>query len=315
MIVARSIGEISREKNSVVTVGTFDGVHKAHQEIVREVVHRAKRIGGRSVVITFDPHPKEIVGKFAEPIHLLTTIEERIALLEGLNVDVLLVLKFTLEFSRQSSHEFYERFLVNGTGVNEVVVGYDHKFGSNRQGSTEELVRMGKEFDFSVFTFHPYSVGGEIVSSTHVRHALAAGEVEKAESFLGRAYSLRGTVVKGDGRGRTIGFPTANIAMESAVKMVPANGVYLVGVEIDGKHLFGMMNIGVRPTVTQGLQRTIEIHVLEVDQDMYGSTMTVHFLRRLRSEQRFASLQELVKQLQSDKEISLSLVEEIRKRK
>ena len=315
MIVARSIGELSRETNSVVTVGTFDGVHRAHQEIVREVVHRAKRIGGRSVVITFDPHPKEIVGKFAEPIHLLTTVDERIALLEILNVDVLLIIQFTLEFSQQSSHEFYERFLVHGTGVNEVVVGYDHKFGSNRQGSTEELVRMGKEFDFSVFTFHPYSVDGEIVSSTQVRRALAAGDVIRAEAFLGRPYSFRGRVVKGDGRGRTIGFPTANIALESAIKMVPANGVYFVGVEVGGRQLFGMMNIGVRPTVTQAVERTIEVHILEFRQELYGSALTIRFLRRLRNEHRFASLQELVQQLERDKQISLTYVEEFRKRK
>jgi riboflavin kinase/FMN adenylyltransferase len=240
MIVARSITEIKLEKNSVVTVGTFDGVHRAHQEIVREVVHRARRIEGRSVVVTFDPHPKEVVGKFSVPIHLLTTVDERIALFDALKVDVLLVIRFTVEFSQQRSHEFYERYLVKGTGVSEVVVGYDHKFGSNRQGGTEELVRMGKEFDFSVFTFHPYSVNGEIVSSTQVRRALAAGDVVKAEAFLGRPYSFRGTVVTGDGRGKTIGYPTANIVLESEMKLVPANGVYVVTVELEGENVFGI---------------------------------------------------------------------------
>ena len=315
MIVARSITEIAPDKNSVVTVGTFDGVHRAHQEIVREVVHRARRVQGRSVVVTFDPHPKEVVGKFAEPIHVLTTIDERIALLDALQVDVLLVIKFTLEFSQQSSHEFYERYLVHGTGVSEVVVGYDHKFGSNRQGGTEELVRMGKEFDFSVFTFHPYAVNGEIVSSTQVRRALAAGDVAKAEVFLGRPYSFNGSVVKGDGRGKAIGYPTANIALESNVKMVPANGVYVVIIEIDREKFYGMMNIGVRPTVTQTLQRTIEAHVFDFERDIYGSRLTVHFVHRLRDEQRFASLQELTGQLRRDKEISLQLLENFGQRK
>jgi riboflavin kinase/FMN adenylyltransferase len=169
MIVARAIGELKLERNSVVTV------HLAHQEIVREVVHRAKMKEGRSVVVTFDPHPKEVVGEFKKPIYLLTTVDERIELFEALNVDLLLVIKFTKEFSQQDSREFFERYLVNGTGVSEVVVGYDHKFGTKRQGSTEALVRMGEEFDFSVFAFHPFTVNGEVVSSTLVRTSLTGG--------------------------------------------------------------------------------------------------------------------------------------------
>ena len=301
MIVARSLGELNNERNSVVTVGTFDGVHRAHQEIVREVVHRARMKEGRSVVVTFDPHPKEVVGKFKEPIQLLTTIEERVELLASQNVDILLVLEFTLAFSQQSSREFYERYLVQGTGVSEVVVGYDHMFGRNREGSIEELIQLGQQFDFSVFAIHPYTVHGEVVSSTQVRRAIAEGNVERAKAFLGRDYSLRGTVVKGDERGRTIGYPTANILPESRKKMIPENGVYLVGATLEGVNYFGMMNIGVRPTVSDSNLRTVEVHLLDFSETIYGKNLTVTFLKKLRNEQKFSSLQELVAKLDRDK--------------
>ncbi len=310
MIVARSIDELKREKNSVVTVGTFDGVHLAHQQIVREVVHRARMKEGRSVVITFDPHPKEIVGDKAKPVALLTTLEERIELLRKQSVDLLVVIEFTFEFSRLKSHEFYERYLVNGLGVSEVVVGYDHMFGRNREGTMEDLVRMGREFGFSVIALQQYTVDGEVVSSTQVRHAVEAGSIERAKKFLGYDYPMRGTVVRGDGRGRTIGYPTANIEPESSKKLIPAKGVYLVAVEVDEKKYFGMMNIGVRPTITEGMQRTIEVHVFDFDQDIYGRRPVISFLKRLRDEQKFASLQELISQLGADKATSLKYLAE-----
>lgn len=308
MRVVRSIEEVSKDANSVVTVGTFDGVHLAHQEIIREVVSRARMKKGRSVVVTFDPHPKEVVGRYADPIHLLTTIDERIELLSALQIDVLLILHFTYEFSRQSARTFYERYLVNGTGVSEVVVGYDHMFGRDRQGTIEELVRMGKEFDFSVFALHQYTVKGEVVSSTNVRRALLAGDVEKARAFLGRPYMLQGTVIAGDKRGRSIGFPTANIRPHGTNKLIPARGVYLVDVALEDKQHFGMMNIGVRPTVTDGVQQMIEVHLFEFDRDIYGKALTVRFLKRLRDERKFASTQELATQLDKDKVQSLRLL-------
>ncbi len=311
MRVVRSIEQVSQDANSVVTVGTFDGVHLAHQEIIREVVHRAQMREGRSVVVTFDPHPKEVVGGYAEPIHLLTTMDERIELLRALNIDLLLILHFTYEFSRQSARTFYERYLVNGTGVSEVVVGYDHMFGRDRQGTIEELVRMGKEFDFSVFAFHQYTVRGEVVSSSHVRKALLAGDVEKAHAFLGRPYMVQGTVIAGDKRGKSIGFPTANITPHGTNKLIPARGVYLVGVTLEGEQRYGMMNIGVRPTVTDGVQQTMEVHLFEFDRDIYGKVLTVRFLKRLRDERKFASAEELAAQLDNDRQQSLKLLAEL----
>ncbi|MBI5473721.1 MAG: bifunctional riboflavin kinase/FAD synthetase [Ignavibacteriae bacterium] len=305
MIVARSITEVARETNSVVTVGTFDGVHRAHQEIVREVVLRAKQNAGRSVVITFDPHPKEVVASKRGPVQLLTTIDERIELLNRQQIDLLVIIPFTYEFSQQTSREFYERTVVGRIGVSEVVVGYDHTFGRNREGGIEELVRMGEQQNFSVFALPPFSVDGEIVSSTRVRNALLRGEIEHATTLLGHEYQLSGAVVVGDRRGTTLGYPTANIRPKSDKKLVPANGVYLVGVEVEGRHYHGMMNIGVRPTLTAGLQETIEVHIFDFADDIYGERITVSFLRKLRDEQKFASLQDLVSQLHEDKAQSL----------
>jgi riboflavin kinase/FMN adenylyltransferase len=302
MIVAHSVKEAGRDPGSVVTVGTFDGVHLAHAEIIREVVSRAKMREGRSVVITFDPHPKQVVGPARGSVELLSTIGERVELIGQLGVDVLLVLEFTYAFSRITPEDFYRTYVVNGTGVDEVIVGYDHMFGRDRAAGTNELLTMGKEFDFSVFAVHPFTVEGETVSSTVIRKALGTGDVVRASKFLGRPYSLGGTVVRGDGRGRTIGFPTANIRPVSPSKIVPAHGVYAVGVRMANEAHFGMMNVGFRPTVATVPEATIEVHLFDFDRDIYGEQVAVSFLRRLRDERKFDSLSDLVEQLGRDRE-------------
>lgn len=300
MIVARRLEEAGRDAGSVVTVGTFDGVHRAHAEIIREVVTRARMREGRSVVVSFDPHPKQVVGTGA--VDLLTTIDERVALISALGADVLLLLEFTYAFSRISPEEFYRTYIVEGTGVDEVIVGYDHMFGRDRAAGIDELVRMGKRFGFSVFAVHPFAVGGETVSSTAIRTALARGEVDRAGELLGRPYSLGATVVAGDGRGRTLGFPTANLRPEADLKIVPAEGVYAVAVALGNDERLGMMNIGRRPTVAAGEPRTMEVHLFDFDRDIYGERLVVSFLRRLRDEKKFDSLSDLVRQLARDKE-------------
>jgi riboflavin kinase/FMN adenylyltransferase len=258
------------------------------------------------VVLTFDPHPKEVVpsSKGGE-VRLLSTVEERIAQLELLRVDLLFVIPFTSEFSRLSPRDFYQQYIVHGTGVSEAVVGYDHMFGRNRAAGIDDLMHMGKEFNFSVFAVHPYTVDGEPVSSTRIRRALAAGDLDHARKLLGYPYGLSGKVVQGDRRGMRIGFPTANITPNSLRKMIPARGVYVVGVDLRGKSMYGMMNIGVRPTVSAGLSETMEVHVFGVAGDLYGETLRVQFLKRLRDEKRFGSIQELVDQLSRDREDSM----------
>ena len=308
MIIARRVEEAGRDPGSVVTVGTFDGVHRAHAEIIREVVTRARMREGRSVVVSFDPHPKQVVGAHPESVELLTTIDERVALIRDLGVDVLLLLEFTYAFSRISPEEFYRTFIVEGTGLDEVIVGYDHMFGRDRAAGIDELVKMGKRFGFSVFAVHPFTVAGETVSSTAIRAALGAGAVERAALFLGRPYALEATVVPGDGRGKTLGFPTANLLPVSPLKVVPADGVYAVAVTVGAEERPGMMNIGRRPTVREGEPRTLEVHLLDFDRDIYGTRLTVSFLRRLRDEKKFASLSDLVRQLAEDREEVLRTV-------
>ena len=308
MIIARRVEEAGHDPGSVVTVGTFDGVHRAHAEIIREVVTRARMREGRSVVVSFDPHPKQVVGAHPESVELLTTIDERVALIRDLGVDVLLLLEFTYAFSRISPEEFYRTFIVEGTGLDEVIVGYDHMFGRDRAAGIDELVKMGKRFGFSVFAVHPFTVGGETVSSTAIRAALGAGAVERAALFLGRPYALEATVVPGDGRGKTLGFPTANLLPVSPLKVVPADGVYAVAVTVGAEERPGMMNIGRRPTVREGEPRTLEVHLLDFDRDIYGTRLTVSFLRRLRDEKKFASLSDLVRQLAEDREEVLRTV-------
>jgi riboflavin kinase/FMN adenylyltransferase len=302
MIVVRSVKEVPRDASSVVTVGTFDGVHLAHAEIIREVVSRARMRDGRSIVVTFDPHPKQVVGPPGSRVELLSTIGERLEVIGTMGVDVLLVLEFTYDFSRISPGDFYRGYIVDGTGVDEVIVGYDHMFGRDRTAGIADLVKMGKEFGFSVFAVHPFTVDGETVSSTLIRKALAAGDVERAAKYLGRPYGFSGTVVRGDGRGKTIGFPTANIRPEDASKVIPARGVYSVGIRVGSEKRFGMMNIGVRPTVAAAPEETLEVHLFDFDRDLYGERLTVTFLTRLRDEKKFDSLSDLVLQLGKDRE-------------
>jgi riboflavin kinase/FMN adenylyltransferase len=307
--VFQSLEEISRDKNSVVTVGTFDGVHLAHQAIIREVVNRAKMREGRSVVLTFDPHPKEIVpSPKGGEVRLLTTVQERVAAFASLGIEEVLVIPFTAEFARLSPHQFYQQYVVSGTGVSEVVVGYDHMFGRGRSAGIEELMRMGKEYDFSVFAVHPFTVNGEPVSSTKIRRALAVGDLEHARTLLGYRYGVSGKVVRGDRRGATLGFPTANISPDSLRKTLPAHGVYVVAVGWRGRTYFGMMNIGVRPTVNPTQKVTMEVHLLDFSGDLYGESLRVVFLQRLRDERRFASLEELVAQLQRDRDAARAVV-------
>jgi riboflavin kinase/FMN adenylyltransferase len=314
MIVVRSLAEIIKDTDSVVTVGTFDGVHRAHQEIIREVINRARMKEGRSVIVTFEPYPKEVVGKLQQTIRLLATPDERIELIRKMNIDLLFIINFTYEFSRLSAREFYQRYVVDGIGVSEVVVGYDHMFGRDRVAGIEELVRMGKEFNFSVSAMHAYRVEGEVVSSTQVRNALTAGDVEKAANLLGYSFTLSGTVIRGDRRGKALGYPTANIEPVSNRKVIPGRGVYLVGVLLRGTQWYGMMNIGVRPTVKSGGDVSIEAHVFGLSEDVYGEKVVVTCLRKLRNEQKFDSLEQLTLQLSKDKEASLRFIAEFDKR-
>ncbi len=306
MIVRRSLADVEHDPNSVVTVGTFDGVHLGHQAIVRELVGRAHKRGGRSVVITFEPHPREVVGR--GPVKWLTSIEERIALMDGLALDLLLILEFTYEFSRQTSREFFERYVFRGVGVAEMIVGHDHMFGRDREAGNEELRAMGQELGFAVETLDPTQVRGEVVSSSRIREMLLRGDVATAREFLGRAYSFEGVVVRGDLRGTLLGFPTANVEPSFPNQIIPAEGVYVVEVNGDANRRHGMMNIGIRPTFKTEYRRVIEVHLFDFDGALYGRRLRISPLKRLRPERKFASKEELIAQLHRDREESMKFI-------
>jgi riboflavin kinase/FMN adenylyltransferase len=304
MIVARTLEEIAFDRNSVVTVGTFDGVHRGHVAIIGELTGRARARKARSVVVTFDPHPKEVVG--TGPVYLLASLEERLEAFRALGVDLAFVIAFTYEFSRQTSTEFFERYIVRGVGLSEVIVGHDHMFGRDREAGFEELRALGSKDGFVPSAVEAVTVEGKIVSSSAIRRLLGEGNVDEAGALLGRPYRVRGVVVRGDGRGRTIGIPTANVEQDFARKLIPANGVYAVRVRTMGQERGGMLNIGVRPTFGASGARTMEVHLFSWDADLYGQPIEVEFLKRLRDERTFASPEELIRQLQIDRSESMA---------
>jgi riboflavin kinase/FMN adenylyltransferase len=313
MFVARHLREVEFDRNSVVSVGSFDGVHRAHQEVIHSVVTRAYERGGRSVIVTFDPHPKQVLAPHKDEIRLLSTLEERIEMCADLRVSVVYVIEFTYEFSRRSFREFYDQIIVKGIGVSEVIEGYDHHFGRDREGSIQELVQMGKEFDFSVIAMKPVTVGDEVVSSSAIRKHLLGGNVHRAAELLGRPYQIRGTVRRGDGRGRSLGYPTANLELTDPAKLIPADGVYVTSVRWGDVAYYGMANIGRRPTFTNHGERAVEVHLLGFDGSLYGGHLEVYFLHRLRDEAKFDSTSALVRQMDADKAETLAFVNDYEK--
>lgn len=308
MIIVRSIEEIHFNNNSVITFGTFDGVHRGHQSIIKALVEQAKDNNCRSVLVTFEPHPREVVGK--GPVFLLTTLDERLKIIEQLGVDFVLVFEFTHQFSLQSAHEFYEKYIVNGIGVHKVVVGYDHTLGHDRKSKVDELCKMGLEFGFDVEIIKPVSYENDTISSSKIRNLISKGEVDRAALYLDRYYSIKGKVVEGDRRGAELGFPTANIQEQYMNKLVPADGVYCVAIEFENQKAYGMLNIGVRPTFQVEPKRIIEVNIFNYNGNLYGKDVNVHFIKRLRSEKKYSSKEELITQLKSDRSECMKLFTE-----
>jgi len=313
MKLARNIKEIPFDKNSAITVGTFDGVHLAHQRIIKEVVTLARKNNGRGVVVTFEPHPREVLTNSNTKIELLTTLRERQELCEKLGVDWFVVIEFDKAFSNQSFRDFYITYLIGGIGMNVVVEGYDHHWGKNREGTIESLMQLGKEFEFDVVNIEQFTHNGNTVNSSIIRDELNQGMVENAAELLGRPYALRGKVVEGNGRGRLLGYPTANIELDSQKKLIPYNGIYFVRVNVGTDNYFGMASIGVRPTFHINGKRTIEVNILDFNMDIYSSDIQINFLRRMRNEFKFDSSEQLIQQMHKDKELSGVLQDEYKK--
>jgi riboflavin kinase/FMN adenylyltransferase len=299
MKIYNHIDEFRAPGNAVVTTGTFDGVHLGHQQIIRRLKETAQRINGESVLLTFFPHPRMVLFPDRKQL-LLNTPDEKAVLLERAGIDHLIVHPFTREFSMLSSQEFIQDILVKKLGTRKLVIGHDHHFGRNREGSFDHLVEFGPVYGFEVEEIPAKEVENINVSSTKIRQSLEAGDVETAASFLGYEYQLGGTVVKGRQLGRTIGFPTANIRVDDPYKLVPGDGVYAVRVKRKNVMLPGMLNIGMRPTVN-GTDRTIEVNILDFDADLYGETLILEFVKRLRDELKFDGLDALKAQLAKDK--------------
>lgn len=296
------INEAQRIPNSVVTVGTFDGVHEGHKSLLMKVVEKAKQRNARSVVVSFDPHPREILSSGEDKIKLLTTLEERSEILGKLGIDELIIIPFDRDFSLKTAEEFIRDYIHRQIGVSEFVIGYDHQFGRNREGTIETVQQLSKELGFDVYVCDAHEVDEVTVSSTSVRNALSEeGDVQLARNFLGRPYKLQGYVTHGDKRGKQLGFPTANIQPIHSRKIIPFRGVYAVDIEVDGKIWRAMMNIGYRPTFDEELNQTLEIHIFDFDQEIYGRQITVYFLQRVREERKFDGKQELIAQLEDDK--------------
>ena len=289
---------IRRDAASLVTVGSFDGVHTGHQQILSYLVARAQRRAARSVVVSFEPHPREVLE--GEPMPLLTTIGERAELFERFGLDRFIVLEFTRLFSQLSAEDFVRQVLVERIGLQEIIVGHDHGFGRGRRGDTDLLREMGRELGFSVDVVTAHRVDSSVVSSSAVRRRLYAGEVSAAGELLGRPYSLEAKVIRGSGRGRAIGYATANLRLLHARKVVPALGVYAVRVRAEGRWHGGMMNIGRRPTFGERDAVHLEVHLFDFDQSLYGKELAVSFVERVRDEVAFEGPAQLRQQLARD---------------
>ncbi len=308
MEIVRNIQKISRDLNSVVTVGVFDGVHIAHREILKRMEEEKKKTGARTLLVTFDPHPQEILRP-GEKFQILTTIDERIELLKEYELDIVFVVNFTLEFSNISAEEFCKDIMLEKIGLKKVIVGYNHAFGKNREGNPEKLKEFGKKYGFDVEIIPQLLVENIPVSSSKVRAILDNGDVKLASKLLGRYYFINGIVVKGSGRGKELGIPTANIEPNSRRKLIPKNGVYVVRVTIDRKNYYGVMNIGYRPTFELDSERVMEVHIFDFDEEIYFKHIKVEFIERLRDEMKFSSPRELVEQIKRDKEEALEIIE------
>ncbi len=308
MKIYRDINLLPQFEKAVITIGSFDGVHKGHFYIINQLIQEAKRINGTPIVITFFPHPKKIVGDDNRPVLLLNTLEEKSALLKKAGIEHLVVVPFTKVFSELSAEEYISNFLVSSFHPKIIVTGYDHKFGKNRVGDIKLLEKFSHQFDFVVKEIPEHILQEITISSTTIRKKIAAGEIESANELLGYPYFFSGKVIEGNKIGRTIDFPTANLKVDDDHKLIPPTGVYAVTIELENKMKldYGMMNIGYRPTIS-GVDKVVEVHIFNFDEMIYNNMIKIAVVKRLRDEQKFDGIAQLKNQLLLDKENALQL--------
>jgi riboflavin kinase/FMN adenylyltransferase len=307
--IFHSINEFHSDKKTIVTIGTFDGVHLGHAAILKKLTQNTQNETFESTVLTFFPHPRMVLqGK--SDLKLLNTIIEKIELLEKIGIDNLIIHPFDETFAELNAEAFVSTILVDQLRVQKIIIGYDHRFGKNRTANIDDLISFSVQYGFEVEQISAQEIDEISISSTKIRTALEEGDIQLANEYLGYSYFLSGIVVKGKQLGRTIGFPTANIALEEDYKLVPQNGVYVVQAEIDSKSIYGMMNIGFNPTV-QGKQKTIEVHFFDFEADIYNRKIQVAILQRIRSEKKFESIELLTKQLDEDRSFSRNYLQNL----
>lgn len=306
MQVHHSIKNFKTGKSTIVTIGTFDGVHIGHKELLKKLTSEADRLNLASVILTFFPHPRMVLQK-ESGIQLINTIDERIAIFSKTELNHLIIHPFTREFSNLSAETYVKTVLVDNLNVKKIIIGYDHRFGNNRSANIDDLKRFGSQYDFEVEELSAQELDDVAVSSTKIRRALESGDLETANSYLGYPFMLNGTIVKGKGIGKTINYPTANLQINEDYKLIPKNGVYVVQSILDGKKTFGLMSIGTNPTVG-GTTRTIETYFLDTDKDLYGKQLEIELLTKIRNEELFDSLESLQQAIKNDEAFALNYI-------
>lgn len=307
MEIYRCIKDFKPVKYPIVTIGTFDGVHLGHQAIFAQMKQEAVKCGGKTILITFSPHPRLVLYQDSKNLKFINTRAKKLERLEKAGIEHLIIIPFTKEFSKNSSEEFIANYVIKYINPELIIIGYDHHFGKNREGNIQMLESMKEKYHYGIIQVPPLYVDGLPVSSTRIRRLLQEGNVKDANRMLGYEYAITGEVVRGNSLGHTIGFPTANIKMPNEYKLIAANGVYVCRAFVGGKLYKGMSNIGVRPTINHG-DLTIEINIFDFDKDIYGKTITILFVDRLRDEKKFKNLEALKEQLVKDREQSLAVL-------
>ena len=300
MKIYHDIKEVRDIRRPVVTVGTYDGLHRGHRKIIERMKSRAAAVGGETVVITFFPHPRRVLYADSKDLKLILTNERKYKLLEAFGIDHLIIIPFTKKFASKSAKEFVEEILVDKLKLHTLVIGYDHHFGKGREAEYTTLKKYGDAYGFDVIEVQAEEIDGHTISSTKIREALKAGKIRLANRMLGFEYSIYGKVVEGDKIGRTIGFPTANLSIEDEYKLIAAGGVYACRVVWRGKHFLGMGNIGYRPTINGNHDLRTEVHIFDFDEEIYGDELCVYFVDRIRNEKKFENLNALKEQLHKD---------------
>ena len=306
MKIYRSIEDYDEDKRSVVTIGTFDGIHLGHQKILSRLIKSSKNKDLNSVVLTFFPHPRIILNKYNE-VKMIDTLDEKIIHFNEIGVDSLVIHPFNKSFSLLSANQFIKDFLVDKLKIKHIIIGYDHRFGKGREASVTDLKNYADDYDFTVEEIKAQEIEKITVSSTKIRNSINQGDIKTTEKYLGRYFNLRGKVVKGDGLGKKINYPTANIFIEETYKIIPKDGVYLVETTIKNKLFKGMMNIGHRPTIGTNV-KSIEVHLFNFNEDIYGKVISIKMISKIRDEKKFSSIQALKEQLVKDENYCLKLI-------